>query len=147
MIKDNEQDNPYVQTSNQEAENEIHIGDFENSKQRMKSQKSSMINIDDKYSATENVIDNVSGDESEPNTSQVSIPNDISPLQNAAQYVEKTMDNKFKCTICGKVSNTKQNSQYHIETHLEGLSYDCKTCGKSFRSRRSFVAHKCSNFQ
>ena len=77
--------------------------------------------------------------------SQVLIPNDISPLQNAAQYVEKTIDNKFKCIMCGKVSNTKQNSQYHIETHLEGLSYDCETCGKSFRSRRSFVAHKCSN--
>ena len=146
LITDNGQDvlNQYVQTSNQEVKNEIFARDFDNSKQSKKSQKSSMANMDEKYSATENVIVKMSGEESGLNASQVLIPNDISPLQNVAQYVEKTIDNKFKCIMCGKVSNTKQNSQYHIETHLEGIVYDCQTCRKSFRSRRSFVAHKCS---
>ena len=51
---------------------------------------SSMTNRDDKYLATQKVI---------VDASQVFIPNDISPLQNAAQYVEKTIDNKFKCII------------------------------------------------
>ena len=124
LITDND-----VQTSNrnQEVENETHVGDFDNSKQIIKSQISSMTNRDNKYSATEKVLVKVSGDES--------------GLPQVNQYVEKTMDNKFKCTICGKVSSTKQNSQYHIETHLEGLSYECKSCGKSYRSKNCLRVH------
>ena len=30
----------------------------------------------------------------------------------------------------------------HVETHIDGLSYDCPLCNKSFRSTNAFYAHK-----
>ena len=62
------------------------------------------------------------------------------------QYVETLDDGSVKCTICGKVNtgnDRKKIIRNHIETHLEGLSYPCQLCGKTFRSRNSFTTHKC----
>ena len=65
------------------------------------------------------------------------------------QYIERDADGKVKCTICGKEGIGKNPGtarcvlEKHIETHLEGLSYPCQLCGKTFRSRNSFTTHKC----
>ena len=57
-------------------------------------------------------------------------------------YLEK-YDGKFRCTLCGQISNYKQQIQYHIEgVHLEGISIPCQLCEKSFRSRNSLNNHK-----
>ena len=63
------------------------------------------------------------------------------------QYMEKATNGKFRCTICGKeavgeVKNAKTNLMNHVETHLEGLSFPCQLCGKTFRSRNAFNIHK-----
>ena len=50
-------------------------------------------------------------------------------------------DYKFKCNVCGKTTTAKQIMDYHVETHIEGLSYPCKICGKCFRSRNSKIVH------
>ena len=48
-------------------------------------------------------------------------------------------ETKWICTICGKAAKGKDwgiaqyNMRKHIETHMEGLSYPCKQCGKVFR--------------
>ena len=68
--------------------------------------------------------------------------------QTVQQYMETDADGNLKCTICGKeaVGNqrgfSKRNLENHIETHLEGLSYPCQICGKTFRSKNSFFTHK-----
>ena len=65
------------------------------------------------------------------------------------QYIERDADGKVKCTICGKEGIGKNPGtarcvlEKHIETHLEGLSYPCQLCGKTFRSRNSYKTHKC----
>ena len=50
--------------------------------------------------------------------------------------------------ICGKVGvekdikNRKVNMRNHVETHMEGLSFPCQSCDKTFRSRNSLNFHK-----
>ena len=39
----------------------------------------------------------------------------------------------IKCQACGKTGNHSSTMKRHAETHLEGLSYSCQTCGKMFR--------------
>ena len=68
------------------------------------------------------------------------------------QYIETDSNGKSKCTICGKeaVGNhhpttARQSLENHIETHLEGLSFPCQLCGKTFRSRNSVNVHRTRN--
>ena len=65
------------------------------------------------------------------------------------QYMETCSDGSYRCTVCGKTSDSdkhqrskKTNMMNHVETHLEGLSYSCPLCQKSFRSKNSFSKHK-----
>ena len=65
------------------------------------------------------------------------------------QYIETDADDNMKCTICGKETvggknnaRNRWNLENHIETHLEGLSFPCQLCGKTFRSRNAFNIHK-----
>ena len=74
---------------------------------------------------------------------------DVSEVkERVQQYIERDADGNFICTICGKEGvgknpgTAKCNLERHIETHLEGLSYPCQLCGKTFRSVNSFKVHK-----
>ena len=65
------------------------------------------------------------------------------------KYLEECSDGSYRCTACGKTSdndrlnrNRKTNMMKHIETHLEGLSYCCSICQKTFRSKNSLFTHK-----
>ena len=62
--------------------------------------------------------------------------------QQIFKYVEKSSDGTYVCKICGKSSVKKRTHiRNHIETHLEGLSFDCRECGKDFRSRNLLSQH------
>ena len=70
------------------------------------------------------------------------IENNLEPLEGG----------HFRCKVCGKDSKgmsksktngcAKSNMKNHIETHIEGLSYSCQLCGKTFRSKNSFSSQK-----
>jgi len=69
---------------------------------------------------------------------------DVSEVENTVnQHVEKSSDGLYKCGLCGKTAKHIRNLKNHIETHLEGLSFPCQLCGKTFRSRNSYNTHKC----
>ena len=54
-------------------------------------------------------------------------------------------DGKFVCGLCGKTATTRQNIRNHIQTHMDGLSYPCNSCEKTFRSdvaRRMHIHRK-----
>ena len=71
---------------------------------------------------------------------------DISEVKmTVQQYIERLDHGSVRCTICGKVNtgrDGKKNLENHIETHLEGLSFPCQLCGKTFRSQNAFNVHK-----
>ena len=50
-------------------------------------------------------------------------------------------DGQFICTACNKSSKDSRNMRRHIETHIEGLSYECNYCEKTFRSVKKFTNH------
>ena len=58
------------------------------------------------------------------------------------QYMENLGPGNFACKICGKTATKTTNIRNHIETHLEGISYPCTICSKSFRSKNSLNNHK-----
>ena len=69
--------------------------------------------------------------------------------QQADDLIEILPDGSLKCTHCGKLhskGNLKQvcrrDMRNHAETHLDGLSFNCQLCGKTFRSRNSFRVHQ-----
>ena len=60
-----------------------------------------------------------------------------------SENIQKEDDGTFSCKICGK-SGVKhiRNMKNHVETHMEGLSFPCQICGKTFRNRNSLNKHK-----
>ena len=51
-------------------------------------------------------------------------------------------DGVYYCKVCNYSKKKKQHVTNHIETHIEGLSYSCTVCHKTFRSRNSYLNHK-----
>ena len=51
-------------------------------------------------------------------------------------------DDMYRCTVCDRIMQKRINMSRHLETHLSGLTYECPTCGKSFRSTNSLNKHK-----
>ena len=50
----------------------------------------------------------------------------------------------YMCKVCEKSMGHKANMERHVETHMTGLSYECKHCGETFRSRHSLAYHNNS---
>ena len=78
--------------------------------------------------------------------SVVSNSSNIDPKAAVDDLVEKTEDG-WRCKACGKISTSKTSSDIrrHAEMHIEGLSFDCQLCDKTFRSRQNLAKHKQFN--
>ena len=60
-------------------------------------------------------------------------------------YIIKNDDRMLACFFCGKSSRNKRTLTHHVETHLEGLSFQCNLCGdksNQFKTRNSLNVHK-----
>ena len=55
--------------------------------------------------------------------------------------VEKT-ENGWICKACGKTMKMPSDIRRHAEIHIEGLSYQCPLCDKTFRQRALLKSHK-----
>ena len=88
-----------------------------------------------KPEAHERMITKVSTDINPANISEVD--------EQIKQNIIRNLDGTYSCQICGKNSGKWQTHiKNHIETHLEGLSFNCPMCEKTFRSRNSLAFHK-----
>ena len=84
---------------------------------------------------------------------EVQVPSDnVDELERTIeQYIEADEDGNLKCTFCGKEAfgknrgTARSNLGKHVETHLEGLSFQCQFCEKTFRSRHSREVHTSRN--
>ena len=77
----------------------------------------------------------------------VSIDTDVTNMAKVdakiMEYVVKNQDGSYSCGMCGKNSGRKKDhAKNHVETHMEGLSFPCQSCDKTFRSRHSLATHK-----
>ena len=66
-------------------------------------------------------------------------------LEEVDQKIEELTDRVngvWTCKACGKTSQRKRDLGWHIETHLDGLSFPCNECDKTFRSRSSLHSQK-----
>ena len=72
----------------------------------------------------------------------IALTNNVDEL--VKQYLEKCSDG-YTCTFCGKICTGKSSrldASRHIETHIDGLTYECPICLKTFRSKDSLRNHK-----
>ena len=65
--------------------------------------------------------------------------------QKLEEMYEKQPDGKFMCHSCGKMTRFKRDAMEHAETHIDGLSFPCQYCDKSFRSRSALRSHILKN--
>ena len=86
-----------------------------------------------------------SHDSFEPHTSSKEILMAIN-LQ-ISEYEERLEDGNARCTLCNKVvPGNSTNFRNHVErNHMEGLSFECPHCDKTFRSRASLSNHRNRN--
>ena len=64
-----------------------------------------------------------------------------SELDLKIQEMISEVNGVLTCTVCGKTAKLKTNLKKHIETHIDGLSFPCQQCDKSFRSRNTLQHH------
>ena len=67
--------------------------------------------------------------------------------QRLANNVIINDDGTASCKVCGKLfggrpDRAKSNAKIHVETHIDGLSYSCHQCDKTFRLKNSLACHK-----
>ena len=56
--------------------------------------------------------------------------------------ISQSEGGELVCLVCGKRSSVKQNMRNHVETHLEGVSFNCDICMKQYKTRNSLNVHK-----
>ena len=59
--------------------------------------------------------------------------------------IVRNAENMWECKVCGRSFARKDHLKQHVETHLEGVSFDCPMCEKTFRSRNALAIHKHRN--
>ena len=64
-------------------------------------------------------------------------------INDMIEKVDGTM--RRRCIPCGKLSRGSSDAREHAETHIEGLSFPCQYCEKTFRSRHSLKMHITGN--
>ena len=83
------------------------------------------------------------GDSKMENLSVVGLP--LVEIRRRVAEINRKINGKWSCTQCGKESSTKQNSELHIETHIQGVEFLCNLCNKKLRSTSGAKHHvlKC----
>ena len=78
-------------------------------------------------------------------SSSADYPNMEELDQKLEEMYERQPDGKFMCHSCGKMTRFKRDAMEHAETHIDGLSFPCQYCDKSFRSRSALRSHILKN--
>ena len=71
---------------------------------------------------------------------------DFQSIEELDNYIEHQIiktDGGWKCNICYKTSKQRWNIKEHVEmTHIDGLSFECSSSGKTMSSRNTLRMHK-----
>ena len=68
---------------------------------------------------------------------------DMSQVAAKIEELSEKINGIWTCKWCGKTTTAyhKKSLGYHIESHMEGLSYPCSQCSKVFSTRNSLSTH------
>ena len=69
---------------------------------------------------------------------------DESQIKPKVEELTEKIDGQWRCKFCGKTTaaNKRNNHNDHVESHFEGLSFQCSYCPKTFKTRNSQRTHK-----
>ena len=130
LLTDSSEDTPDIKYSNEEIADNYTLSNHENNIQVLK-------NDEENRKTDSNKVVSKFGEGSYDMKSETE------------KYIEKLDDGNVKCTVCGKISRGTSKTSIklrdmmrHIETHIEGLTYNCNICSKSCRSQNSLKNHK-----
>jgi len=97
--------------------------------------------------ATENSIEDPESIESMPITcnksklEKIKVSNNEEAKSKILELTKKT-DSGYKCTVCNYANKVKFSVERHIETHVDGLIYECPSCDKTFATSNTLGVHK-----
>ena len=57
------------------------------------------------------------------------------------QHIYRGENRRYCCALCGKSMSHRGHMNSHVESHFDGLSFPCQTCGQTFRSRNLLAQH------
>ena len=66
---------------------------------------------------------------------------DMTELDEKIQQLMEKRDGMFHCKACDYTSSKSIHMKEHVEIHIEGLSYPCQFCHKTFILRNSLRKH------
>ena len=66
---------------------------------------------------------------------------DMSEVDEKIEELAERIDGVWTCKACGKTSQRRRDLGWHIETHLENLSFPCQQCDKTFRLSNTLRIH------
>ena len=59
-----------------------------------------------------------------------------------SENIQRDDDGTFSCMICGKSGvKCRRNMKNHVETHMEGLFFQCEMCDKTTKTRQAMRRH------
>ena len=67
--------------------------------------------------------------------------NDMSEVDAKIEQLIERREGRHHCRACEYSSSYRSHVKEHVELHIEGLSYACQFCDKTFRSRHSLRTH------
>ena len=67
---------------------------------------------------------------------------DMAEVDDQIQQLMEKRDGRYHCKACDYTSTKISHTKEHVERHIDGLSYPCQFCDKTFRSRNNI--HLCS---
>ena len=117
-IKDN-----YCQESYEVESDASKIGTLDS----IKSRKSRSYNFDNKLFPIEKTT--------------IEVENNLE-VESKFQELVRVEAGTFVCTVCNKTMTHRFSMKRHVETHINGLSYNCTLCDKTFRSSHSYNRHR-----
>merc|ERR1712129_383306 len=91
----------------------------------------------------DNQLDTTVASDMEEQCADVSIDADLDAQ--VENYITKATNAEgltgYQCTTCYKFSLKKQNIRKHAEIHIEGLSFPCNLCERTFKTRNTYRTH------
>ena len=66
---------------------------------------------------------------------------DMTEVDEKIQQLMEKRDGRHYCKACDYTGSKISHMKEHVEIHIEGLTYPCKFCDKTFRSRKSLRKH------